>query len=116
MLCNGTSNYIDDQAGFLENVANMDFGYFVLSRTLFSDTAPFAGIEKVPHVEGGRCGVCFLNRDQVIKDFLQKGHTVIHQSEPEYLPPGSYPTDWPQEYRNVTDNHLLFASKRVSAS
>jgi putative methyltransferase (TIGR04325 family) len=116
LICNSTSNYIADQAGFLENVANMDFGYFVLSRTLFSDSAPFAGIEKVPYVEGGKCAIWFLNRDQVIKEFLQKGHSLYHQSEPENLPSLTYPPNWPPEYRNVTDNHLIFASKRVSAS
>ena len=116
LLCNTTAHYMDDQAGFLANVANMDFGYFVLSRALFSDTAPFAGIEKVPQVEGGRCAVWFLNRDQVIKDFLQKGHSLFHQSEPLYLEPEAYPPDWPPECRNVTVDHLIFASKRVSAS
>lgn len=116
LLCNTTAHYMDDQAGFLVNVANMDFGYFVLSRALFSDTAPFAGVEKVPGVEGGRCAVWFLNRDQVIKDFLQKGHSLHHQSVPEYLEPEAYPPDWPPECRNITMDHLIFANKRVSPS
>lgn len=86
-------------------LANMNYDYFAISRTLFSKMGPFGGTERIV---GGQTPFWVFNKKKVIDDMSALGSDLIYESIPFPIRDAWLSRDWPSEYKPITNDLLIF--------